>query len=135
MVPLPGIAQKLLVQQMQSWQGPFPPPEAIKQYELVLPGTFDRMLKMAEEAQQAQVATTFRAQEFARLDTRRGHWLGFAATVVAMLGAILCAYLRQPWVAGLFLSVPVMSVAKALIESKRAIAPAIVVQPAEPPKP
>ena len=42
---------QFVVQQVQTWQSPYPPPEHIKEYEKILPGTFDRILKMAEQAQ------------------------------------------------------------------------------------
>jgi uncharacterized membrane protein len=107
-------------QTIQTWQGPFPPPAAVREYEQILPGTWDRLLKMAEQAQAAQIATTNTAQEFARRDVKRGHWLGFVTTMAAMAGAILCALYGHGGVAGVFLSVPVMAVAKALIETARA---------------
>ena len=106
-------------QQVQSWQGPFPPPDAIRSYEETLPGAFDRILKMAEEAQRAQRHSVFSAQELAAADTRRGQCLGAAITALAMVGAAVCAWIGQPWVAGGFLSVPVMAVAKALVDSRK----------------
>jgi hypothetical protein len=44
-----------------------------------------------------------------------------------MAGAIVCVYFRQPWVAGVFLSVPVMSVVRSLIESAAARTPTAIV--------
>lgn len=100
-----------------------------------MPGTFNRLLTMAEEAQRAQIQTVTRAQEFARRDTRRGQMLGFVVTLCAMGGAIWCALLHEPVVAGIFLGVPVMAVAKALIESTRKQLPSapVQVQPSESP--
>lgn len=40
-------AHVVSIQQVQQWQYPYPPPEDIKEYEAVLPGAFDRMMKMA----------------------------------------------------------------------------------------
>jgi hypothetical protein len=45
---LPGFQPIAAQQTMQVWQGQFPPPDAIERYEKVLPGCFDRLLKMAE---------------------------------------------------------------------------------------
>ena len=113
---LPGIQTQ---QTLQIWQGQYPPPDAVEHYERVLPGSFDRMIGMAERLQAAQIDGTKRGQDYTRDDTRRGHWLGFAIAVLAMLGAFGCLELKYPWVATVFLSVPVMAVAKALIESAR----------------
>jgi uncharacterized membrane protein len=113
--------------QIQLRQGLFPPDE-MERYEKLLPGVFDRVIKMAEKAQSAQVAAINQAQDYTQRDTRRGHWLGFATAALAILGACACvgaaaifktgsgAY----WVGALMVGVPVMAVAKALIDSARA---------------
>lgn len=121
MRPMGGVQLTLpgIVQQAQHWQGPYPPPEAVERYEQVLPGTLNRLITMAEQLQTAQITQSNMALEHTKNDTRRGHWLGFITTGLAMLGAIGCAALSQPYVACLFLSVPVMAVAKALIETTK----------------
>ncbi len=104
--------------QLHVWEGQFPPPEAIERYERVLPGAFDRIIAMAEASQRAQSADTKRADDYAQADARRGQWLGAATTWLAMGSAVGCIVLHgNSWVAVAFLSVPVMAVAKSLIES------------------
>ena len=96
------------------------------------------MIRMAGQLQAAQIDTTRRAQDYARYDTRRGHWLGFVAAVLAMLLAFGCLLLQYPWVAAAFLSVPVMAVAKALIDTATSRPQAQPIQPpapAPPPQP
>jgi hypothetical protein len=63
--------------------------------------------------------TTRDAQHYARRDVRRGHVLGFAATVLAMAGAVYCASIGATTVAVVLLGVPVMAVARALIDSAK----------------
>jgi uncharacterized membrane protein len=105
--------------QVQAWQTPYPPPEHIREYEAILPGSFDRILTMVEQAQAAQIETVRTAQANARGDSQRGNYLGAAVTVAAMAGTVVCAIYGATVVAGLFLTVPVMSVARALIESAK----------------
>ena len=112
----PGIA---LIQHQALWAGPYPPPDAIKAYEEVLPGVFDRMVKMAEGAQEAQIEGARDTRALLARDIRRGHWLGFAAIVGAMIGAGFCAALGSNVVAGIFLSVPVMTVISKLFETAK----------------
>lgn len=112
-------ASHVALQQIQVWQGQFPPPEAIERYEQVMPGAFDRLMKMAELQQAASISANSEARTLLSSDTRRGHWLGFSVTCAAMACALVCAIVREPWVAGIFLSVPVLSVAKALIDSAK----------------
>lgn len=119
-IPVPGLKQQkaqVRIQQMQSWQAPFPPPDALERYEKIVPGTWERLLKMAEQAQGAQIAAEERACNLERENSKRGHYLGFFATIMAMGSALTCVYAGHPVVASVFLSVPVMSVAKALIDS------------------
>ncbi|MEA3174031.1 MAG: putative rane protein [Gammaproteobacteria bacterium] len=116
----PGAAARIsqTITTQQVWQGPFPPPEAVAEYERVLPGCFNRLITMAEQAQTANTRSVERAQEFTRRDIRRGHILGAITTALAMVGCVVCVWLKQPWVAGLFLAVPVMAVARAFIEHR-----------------
>jgi uncharacterized membrane protein len=98
----------------------FPPPEAVKAYEQILPGSFDRILKMAEKAQQDHSDTVRSAQKAISRDNSRGHWLGWLVSVIAMGCALYCAIAGLSGVAIIFLGVPVMGVGKALIDSVRA---------------
>lgn len=118
-LPLPMMARQQVVQQVQLWQGPYPPPEALREYERIQPGAFNRMLTMAEQAQTAQINSIQRAQEHQRRDSKRGQLLGAGISVIAMGLAVYCAMNGQSVVGGLLLSVPVMAVAKALIEGVR----------------
>lgn len=117
--PGPAADLPLLLEraQAQLWQSPFPPPDAVERYERVLPGAFDRILRMNEQLQAANVASLERAHRFMHVDMRRGHWLGFAISAGAMVAALGCVALHAPWVAGGFLALPVMGVARALIDS------------------
>jgi uncharacterized membrane protein len=118
-------------QTFQVWPSPYPPPEA--RYEKVLPGSFDRILRMVENLQQAQIDQTGRAAAYAHSDTKRGQWLGFALGGIACVGTVICLALGNPWVAGLFLSLPLMEVAKALIETAKALSySAVTSAPARP---
>jgi uncharacterized membrane protein len=112
---LPGIVQ----QQAQHWQGPYPPPDAVERYERVLPGTFNRLITMAEQLQAAQIEQSGRIIDLTHAENKRGHWLGFSSTVIAMAGAVVCVWMNAPWLAVAFLSVPVMAVGQALVETAK----------------
>jgi uncharacterized membrane protein len=134
---LPGI-----LQEAQHWTGPYPPPEAVERYERVLRGSFNRMVTMAEQLQAQQISQAYLVLRSTQRDNRRGHWLGFLTTILAMVCALGCLLLDYPWVALAFVSIPVMAVAKALVESAKApttteskAAKKAVAQPRAPPKP
>ena len=112
--------------EVQVRQGQFPPPDAVEKYEAVLPGAFDGIVAMAERLQEARIAEARYTQEHRRDDILRGHWLGFAATALAIAGAIsftvvgaLTGTDGPYWVAVALIGVPVMAVAKALVDSAR----------------
>ena len=122
--------------QLQVWQGQYPPPDAIERYEAVLSGSFDRMIVMAERLQAAQIAESSRVIDYTHAESRRGHWLGAGTMVVAMACALIALALGNGWVAGAFLTVPVMGVAKALVDSAKARAlPELPLQSPNPPSP
>jgi len=119
-IPIPLTIPAAQTQQVvQLWQGQYPPPDAVEHYEKVLPGSFDRMIAMAERLQAAQIDESRRVHDYAQADSKRGHWLGAGSAVLAMLCALGALALGNPWVACAFISVPVMGVAKALVESTR----------------
>jgi hypothetical protein len=104
---------------MNLWQGQFPPPEAIERFEAVLPGSFDRIIKMTEDRLAAEIKSSQGGLAAQVADVRRGHYLGAVVTGGAMVAAVICALIQQPVVAVAFLAVPVMSVANSLIETWR----------------
>jgi uncharacterized membrane protein len=116
-VPMGATIQAVAVQQVQSWQGPFPPPEAIERYEGVLAGSFDRLLKMAEQQQSLTFDAATHARDLLQKDTSRGHWFGFLLALLAIIGAVACSLLGNTAVAIALLGVPLLSVAKAFVDS------------------
>jgi uncharacterized membrane protein len=120
-----GVVQQQLQAQIQAMMqmqphGMFPPPAALKEYEAILPGTFERIMRMAEKAQQDQTDTVVSAQQALQRDTARVHWLAAGISLAAMVGAAYCASIHETIVAGCFLGVPVFAVIKAFIDSLKA---------------
>ena len=108
----------LTVQQSSSWQGPYPSPDAVERFERVLPGAFDRILMMAENAQASQIRTNENAQNLLQKDVRRSHYLGSGISVLALVCSTACALTDHPTVAIALVGIPVMAVAKALIDGR-----------------
>jgi hypothetical protein len=75
------------------------------------------MLSMAERMENAQISQSADALKYQYADSARGQWLGFATAIAAMVGAGIMAAVHQPLLAGIFLSVPVVGIARAFIES------------------
>jgi len=120
-----GAMQQQLQMQMQTLMqmqahGPFPPPAAIKEYEAILPGTFETIVAMAQKAQNDHSDTVRSAQQAQQRDVRRVHWMALAISLAGIAGAVYCASLHETVVATACLGVPVFAVAKAFIDSLKA---------------
>lgn len=132
-VPLPygpnlfpnGLQPILMIQPPQQaiqqvWQGPLPPPAALREYEEILPGAFDRILKLAENAQSNQHTQTMQAMAFTQMDMKRGHWMGFSFAVGCGIGAIALAATTAAIAVPIgLLSVPVMAVAQTFFTKRK----------------
>jgi uncharacterized membrane protein len=108
-----------ILSEYQMWMAPFPPPQAVLEYEEILPGTWDRLLKMAEEAQSADILIAQNNDDYIHRDFRRGQVFGILVMFAAMGCAIYCVKINEPWVAAAFLSMTVMAAAKSFILSLR----------------
>lgn len=110
-IPLPAI------QAQQSWQGPFPPPEAVERYEKTLPGVFNRIVLMAEKMEAAQIEQSAIALENSASEGRRGQYLGAGIGALAIVCAALVGVFGNAWLGAAFLAVPVMGLGKSLVET------------------
>lgn len=106
----------LTVQQSSSWQGPYPSPDAVERFEAILPGAFNRILTMAETAQDAEIRASSNAQKYLQSDVRRSNYLGAGISVLAVLCSTACALTDHTVAAVALVGIPVMAVARAFIK-------------------
>ena len=102
-----------------SWQGPIPPPAIVEGYDRIIQNGAERIMRMAEKAQDADIAmgSAYVAEN------KRGQYLGASASIVALLIAgALGAYglhIQAPaafyLLPSAFVSIPVFAVIRALI--------------------
>jgi uncharacterized membrane protein len=80
-------------------RGPIPPPALFRQFEEILPGSADRILRMAEKEQDHRIDWE---QSALRIDARNsflGLRLGFGALLILVGGSLGAAWLGYPIVA------------------------------------
>jgi uncharacterized membrane protein len=77
-----GISQPSILQ--QSWQGPYPPPDAVERFERLSPGFLNRLVSMAERLEAAQIEQSGKALDYQAQATARGQNLGFATCIGAL---------------------------------------------------
>ena len=107
------------LQHSQLRQSPYPPVDEAQAYEVLSPGSFDRILTMTEKQQSAQIQLSLSAMQNLSNDTKRGHYLGASVALGALAAAVYLGYSNHDWLGAAALSVPVMSVAHALIGAVR----------------
>lgn len=105
---VPGGAREQVVRQVlhfvrEEYGGPLPHPRHFEQFEAICPGAADRILRMAEEEQQAQIelATIQLNGEIA--DRARGMHYGFLSLIALVGGAVVCGVTGHDVLAGAFL--------------------------------
>lgn len=76
-----------------SFRGPLPPPALFEHYEKALPGSADRILRMAENEQTHRHDWEKIALDSQRGDTKRGQIFGLIISVLGLVSTIACAAL------------------------------------------
>lgn len=69
-----------------------PPPEILRQYDEILPGSAERIMAMAEDESSHQKKMEKSAMDLKSRETRRGQYLAMATVIVAFSAATVCAY-------------------------------------------
>ena len=84
-----------------SFRGPLPPPTMFSAYEHVLPGSADRILRMAEREQEHRINWENIALPAGIHDMKRTHWITFIVSMSAIVAAVILGMNDVPIVAGL----------------------------------
>ena len=93
-VPQSPVREEILSAQ---YSGPLPPPSSFREYDKVLPGSADRILKMAENEQNGRREWDKAALDGALKENTRGQYLGAVLSVIFAVVALILALLeREP---------------------------------------
>ncbi len=90
---------RLSVLQAAAFSGPLPPPSMYEQNEVVLEGSAERILSMAEKEQRHRVDWEGKALESASGETKRGQWLGFLVVIICLDSTVYLSAYGHEWVA------------------------------------
>ncbi len=113
-------------EQTQLYQGPIPPPDILQKFDDLVPGTAQQLIQLAVDEslhrrrieQQTIDHNIAISQEQLKASTkteRISQTLGFVV-VSACIASALYLSTRSPVVAGLFISIPMVSVVKAFLK-------------------
>lgn len=102
------------------WSGPMPPPAALREFNEIIPGGAERILRMAEAEQLHRQTCESNALQIERDSIKRGQWLGAAVSVVSILGATVSTLVHAHWVAtAALVGVPVLGIIRAIVRSDK----------------
>lgn len=105
------------------YTGPLPHPRHLKQYNEILPGAADRILRMAEKEQEHRHSREHKIIDGQIEHGKRGQRYGLAAMLGTIIGALVSEILGYPVVAGAFLASAALSVVIAFIRGELNIFP------------
>jgi len=101
------------------WQGPLPPPEALANFDQIIPNGAERIMKMVEDEQAHRISYEQAHLNALAGDTRRGHYIGLAISVASIAGAVYAASLGAHWSVSIALvGVPILGIIRAIVGSK-----------------
>lgn len=117
----PGTRTQLLgfTAAFAGWAGPYPPPDLLRGYEDVLPGSADRIISMAERQQEHRHSLERTSVEGGSKRAWWGLWLGFVISVIVMTLGTITILLGQPWAGGAVMGVDVVALAGVFVYGQR----------------
>ncbi len=113
------IGRVMTIIESEIFSGPLPHPRHLHAYEAICPGAADRLLKMAEAQQAADIAFDRAEQESDHADLKRGMWMGFGALALLIIGAAVSVWVGQNTMAFMFLGAGVLGTVGRFITGRK----------------
>lgn len=88
---LPEEVRRGVVAQASVHAGPLPAPWLLREYDEVVPGSGERLLKMVEKQEDHRINWEWQALIYAAQDARGGHWLGAGLMAMGLICAVALA--------------------------------------------
>lgn len=108
-----------IIAQHQQWSGPLPPPEALAQFNDIIPNGAERIMAMVESEQKHRIDSESRILTATIVDNVRGMWIGFTLAGLAIGGAIFTSYLDvHPVVSVALVGLPLVLLIQAFLGKK-----------------
>ena len=102
-----------------SFSGPLPPPSMFGEYDRVLPGSAERILRMAEREQAHRMNWETTALGGDIRQEQYGQWFGLLIAVLCIGSAVYLAMNGQTTVAGILAGTSALGLAGRFIQGKR----------------
>lgn len=89
----------IILAQQQKWSGPLPAPADLEHFNDIVPGSADRILRMAEAEGEHARKMQSRSVTWTIITTILGQFFGFGIACGGLYGSYLLALAGHPWVA------------------------------------
>jgi uncharacterized membrane protein len=114
----PQITAQIVALVSEKFSGPIAHPRHLREYEDIVPGAADRIIRMAEDQLLHQRNMDEQALKAEIADTNAGRWFGFIALLCLIGAALVCAWIGQVWLAGLFIGAGALGTISVLVRGK-----------------
>ena len=104
-----------------SFSGPIPPPALMKGYEDVIPGSAERILKMAEEQSAHRRSLESQVIPNQIVESKRGQIFGFILAVLGFITTVILGFLGLQIAAGVVAGTSILGVVYAFVLGKRKV--------------
>ncbi len=101
-----------------SFRGPLPPPILFEHYDKTLPGSAERIMRMAEKEQSHRQQWEIAALGMQKSDFLRGQWMGFGLGIAGVAVAMVCAVLDRPYIGTASLATVFAGISAAFFRSR-----------------
>lgn len=112
------VAQMTALVKEESFSGPIPHPRYLAEYDRIVPGSASMLINMAKADLDHAHRLQERALEADISDMQQGRWLGFAALVILMIGAIVCGLMDKDAIALALLGATVVGTIGQLVKGR-----------------
>ncbi|MGE5343169.1 MAG: DUF2335 domain-containing protein [Candidatus Omnitrophota bacterium] len=101
------------------FSGPLPSPESLREYSTILPDAPDRIFHMAENLQNHYIRTEEKLVDLELKKVPRGQNHAFIIAIIGIIGAVVCAYLKQATIGSIIGGATLISLVPQFIYGER----------------
>ncbi|EHD21289.1 Protein of unknown function DUF2335, membrane [Brenneria sp. EniD312] len=117
----PGVLERILDSPKimaiahESFRGPVPSPKMLSEYEQIMPGLANRLVKLTEDEQQHRHKVTDKALDFSYKKDRRGQWMGFIISLFVLGLGVYFAAEGKDALAGTLITINLVGLASVFV--------------------
>jgi uncharacterized membrane protein len=99
--------------------GPLPSPDFLKQYDLIIPGLAERIVKMAEDQQSHRLSLENKVISSQLDESKRGQFLGVTVATLCIIASFTLSLLGHEYVAGIIGGTTVIGLVTVFVLGKK----------------